>query len=78
LKITDVPKATPKAEVTSSDSAAKEKDPAKRLKALKKKLREIVEIEGKPSDTLTPEQAEKLSKKESIKEEIASLVEFDK
>jgi hypothetical protein len=78
LKISEAPKAAQTAEVATSDLAAKEKDPAKRLKALKKKLREIIEIEGKPSDSLTPEQAEKVSKKGDIETEIASLAEFDK
>ena len=62
----------------SSATSAADKDPAKRLKSLKKKLREIVDIESKPVDTLTPEQVEKVSKKESIELEIVSLAQFDK
>jgi hypothetical protein len=48
------------------------------LKALKKKLREITDIESKPANTLTPEQIEKLGRKASIISEIESLAEFDK
>lgn len=54
-----------------------EKDPKKRLKALKKKLRDIVELQTKNLTDLSVEQREKLDKKESIEEEIASLAEFD-
>jgi hypothetical protein len=78
LKIAEATSSASKAEVASADAAAKDKDPAKRLKALKKKLREINEIEGKPTVSLTPEQTEKVSKKGDIEAEIASLAEFDK
>uniref|UniRef100_A0A7S3HL91 WIBG Mago-binding domain-containing protein n=1 Tax=Spumella elongata TaxID=89044 RepID=A0A7S3HL91_9STRA len=70
------------AEVSISGPAAKEeapadKDPKKRLKALKKKLREVLELSGKDQKDLTAEQLEKLSKKETIEAEILSLAEFD-
>ncbi len=51
----------------------KEADPAKKLKALKKKLRDIEEIAKKNPAELTPEQAEKLGKKDSIENEIKEL-----
>ena len=60
-------------ETSKTDSVEGTQDPAKRLKALKKKLRDINEILAKPQDQLTPEQVEKISKKTSIEEEIASL-----
>lgn len=46
---------------------------AKKLKALKKKLRDIVEISQKKAEDLTPEQVEKLAKKSEIEAEIAKL-----
>lgn len=48
-------------------------DPAKKVKALKKKLREIEEIEKKAIADLTPEQVEKLNRKASIEDEIKLL-----
>jgi len=70
------------AKVSISDPVAKEeapadKDPKKRLKALKKKLREVTELSVKDQKELTTEQIEKLSKKETIEAEILSLAEFD-
>jgi len=55
-----------------------DKDPKKRLKALKKKLRDIVELQTKNVADLSVEQREKLGKKESIEAEIVSLANFDK
>lgn len=70
------------AAVCITDPAAKgeitaDKDPKKRLKALKKKLRDITELSAKDQKDLTAEQVEKLSKKEAIEAEILSLAEFD-
>ena len=64
------------ATVTTPQPAA-EVDPKKRLKALKKKLRDIVELQAKNSIDLSTEQREKLDKKGLIEAEIASLSEFD-
>ena len=70
---------TPTATPSSSSSTAPPEsvDPvvaaAKKLKALKKKLREIIEISQKKREDLTPEQVEKLSKKEEVEAEIARL-----
>lgn len=50
-----------------------QKDPAKRMKALRKKLRDIEELAGKKHEELSKEQLEKLSKKESIEAEIRAL-----
>jgi hypothetical protein len=47
-------------------------DPGKRLKALKKKLKEIVAIEAK-SSSLTPEQVEKMNRKVEIEADILSM-----
>lgn len=60
-----------------AEEVVTEKDPKKRLKALKKKLRDIVELSTKQVSELSVEQKEKLSKKESIEAEIESLAEFD-
>jgi hypothetical protein len=57
----------------SDTAAAAAPDPAKRLKALKKKLREIAEIERKDQTGLTPEQTQKLATKAAVEEEIQSL-----
>ncbi len=46
---------------------------AKKVKALRKKLRDIEEIAAKKSEDLTPEQKEKLSRKAEIESEIARL-----
>jgi partner of Y14 and mago protein len=68
------PKAPPPtAEVTPS---AESSDPARRLKVLKKKQREIVDLEARTRDgaeTLNAEQIVKISKKAEIEAEIASL-----
>lgn len=58
---------------TTATDAKPEADPAKKLKALNKKLREITEIEAKPIESLTPEQVEKLGRKPNILAEIESL-----
>ncbi len=50
-----------------------EVDKEKKLKALRKKLRDIVEIEKKPSESLTPEQREKLGRKAAVEADIAEL-----
>eukprot|EP01031_Cornospumella_fuschlensis_P034175 gene34175-41369_t len=42
----------------------------KKIKALKKKLREIAEIEAKDQASLTPEQVQKLNRKKSLEEEL--------
>ncbi len=57
----------------NASSEIKVSDPVKRLKALRKKLREIDDIEKKSVTELTPEQAEKLNRKSAIEEEIISL-----
>jgi uncharacterized protein with WD repeat len=49
----------------------------KKLRALKKKLREIVDIENIPNDTRTAEQATKLLKRTQIEEEIRQLENSD-
>lgn len=59
--------------VTADVSVPEQKDPSKRLKALKKKLREIEELVGKKREDLSKEQAEKVDKKVSIEAEIKSL-----
>lgn len=46
---------------------------AKKIKGLKKKLRDIEEIAQKKPEDLTPEQAEKLGRKDEIEAEIARL-----
>ncbi len=56
-----------------ASSEIKVSDPVKRLKALRKKLREIDDIKKKSVSELTPEQAEKLNRKSAIEEEIISL-----
>ena len=48
-------------------------DPAKKIKALKKKLRDIEEISKKNVADLTPEQVEKLARKEALEQEILEL-----
>ena len=58
---------------SAAASATVQVDPAKRLKALRKKLRDINEMADKNLVDLTPEQVEKLSKKNEIENEIASL-----
>lgn len=60
-------------ETTNAVEDKKDVDPAKKLKALKKKLRDIEEIAKKNPAELTPEQAEKLGRKESIENEIKEL-----
>lgn len=64
--------------VSTQKEEVADKDPTKRLKALKKKLRDIVQLSIMNFDDLSLEQKEKLSKKEMIEQEILSLGEFDK
>lgn len=49
-------------------------DTQKRLKALRKKLRDITVIEQKPADSLSPEQRDKMAKKASIEAELHALL----
>jgi hypothetical protein len=49
-------------------------DTQKRVKALKKKLRDITAIEQKPADSLSPEQRDKMAKKASIEAELNDLL----
>lgn len=66
--------AAPVADATkAAEAVPDQKDPAKRVKALKKKLREIEELAGKALGELSKEQIDKLSKKESIEAEIIAL-----
>ncbi|KAJ1396418.1 hypothetical protein B484DRAFT_458898 [Ochromonadaceae sp. CCMP2298] len=58
---------------TDASSCRAEVDPGKRLKALKKKLREIAEIEAKIGSGLIPEQIEKMNRKVEIEADILSL-----
>jgi len=62
-------------EIIASAAPVADADPAKAVKRLEKKLREIQEIEKKALDgvSLTPEQVEKMSKKESLMEELSVL-----
>jgi partner of Y14 and mago len=65
----------------SSESQTKELGPVeaeKKLKAAKKKLRQIEELEAKRenTDTLLPEQLEKISKKKEVENEITKLEAF--
>jgi hypothetical protein len=48
-------------------------DPAKRVRNLKKKLREIEQLEELDSDTLTAPQLEKIQKKQEVEKEIELL-----
>jgi partner of Y14 and mago protein len=60
--------------ISIADNSAQ--DPAKKLRSLQKKLREIVELEAKvASGTVNPSQAEidKINKKTSIESEIADI-----
>lgn len=52
-------------------------DTQKRVKALKKKLRDIIIIEQKPADSLSPEQRDKMAKKVSIEAELHGLLCVD-
>jgi ribosomal protein S4 len=65
--------ATSESIANAEPGAKAEADPAKKLKALNKKLREIAEVESKPSTTLTPEQVEKIGKKSAIMQEVEAL-----
>lgn len=62
-----------------ADSKAEIAEPApavdieKKIKALKKKLRDIEELSKKDQSQLNPEQLEKLSKKSSLEQEIKAL-----
>lgn len=58
----------------SSSMATSVVDTQKRVKALKKKLRDITAIEQKPADLLSPEQREKMAKKASIEAELNGLL----
>lgn len=58
--------------ITKNDVVAPP-DPAKRLKALKKKLREIDELSKKVTSDLTSEQVQKIAKKSAIEEEVQQL-----
>jgi hypothetical protein len=66
-KSTEPSSSNPDAELSQANSTEK------RLKALRKKLREIEEISKKNASELTPEQVDKLNKRESIEQEISSL-----
>ena len=48
-----------------------EKDVKKQIRGLEKKLRQILELEAKPD--LSPEEQEKVAKKSSIQDELATL-----
>lgn len=52
-------------------------DSSKRLKALRKKLREIDDMSSKPNDGLTPEQLEKIARRPDIEAEILLLSQTD-
>lgn len=58
----------------SSSMATSVVDTEKRVKALKKKLRDITAIEQKPADLLSPEQREKMAKRASIEAELNGLL----
>ncbi len=64
--------------VDQKDTAAVEEssskiDVAKKAKALKKKLREIEELEKRPSSELSEEQRHKVEKKSTIEAELISI-----
>eukprot|EP01039_Chlorochromonas_danica_P010033 gene10033-11097_t len=58
---------------TSSVNNVEEVNVEKRVKALRKKLREIAELEGKDVTSLSAEQREKVLRKTSLEEELAAL-----
>mmetsp|Transcript_2607 Transcript_2607/g.4039 ORF Transcript_2607/g.4039 Transcript_2607/m.4039 type:complete len:174 (+) Transcript_2607:82-603(+) len=58
---------------TGPDQGIAAVDTAKRLKSLRKKLREIAEIDSKADDSLTSEQIEKKNRKMEIETEIQEL-----
>jgi len=53
-------------------------DTQKRVKALRKKLRDIEGIEQRPAELLTPEQRDKMAKKASIEAELNILLSSDR
>lgn len=59
---------------TSVDVGGSVVDTQKRVKALKKKLRDITTMEQKPADSLSPDQRDKMAKKASIEAELNGLL----
>jgi valyl-tRNA synthetase len=59
--------------VASSSNITSDVDIDKKIKALKKKLRDVEELAKKDQTSLNPEQLEKLSKQTSLEDEIRTL-----